>query len=249
MRHCPYCAVIVRETDERCPLCGKLTQEGELHWTEMQRTPGATEYPSHGDSGTEHPAHQEIPRETGVTMKIAVELVSVFSGIALAVTILANLFAEQRLSWSLYAGIGILMLWLVICIPLILKKHPWIIFAVLGTSIPLLIFILDILDGHISWYLTYGLPITVLAEFCIILAFLFISITRRKGLNVFAILLLAITLFCVGIESILDLNLLHRFALDWSVIVAFVCVPMAGILFYIHYRIMKKASLRKLFRL
>ncbi|HRU27576.1 MAG TPA: DUF6320 domain-containing protein [Treponema sp.] len=248
MRHCPYCLVIVRETDERCPLCGKATVEGELQRTETQHLPGSTEYPSFR-SGKEKRPVQVDEIEPKLNSIIAVELISVFLGIALIVTVLANLFAEHRLSWSLYAGLGILMLWLVICIPLILKKYPWIIFAVLGPSIPLLIFVLDVLDGHISWYLNYGLPITILVELCITLAALFIGISRRKGLNVFAILLLAASLLCVGLEGIIDLNLYHRLSLDWSVIVSFVCIPMGGLLFYLHYRIMKKASLRKLFRL
>jgi hypothetical protein len=248
MRHCPYCVVIVRETDERCPLCGKPTVQGEIQRTETQHIPGATDYPSFR-SGKEKQAVQDEVPESKMTRKIAVELVSVFFGIALVVTVLANLFAEHRLSWSLYAGVGILMLWLVICIPLILKKYPWIIFAVLGPSIPLLIFMLDVLDGHITWYLNYGLPITLLAELCLTLGALFIGISRRKGLNVFAIILLAVSLFCLGLEAIIDLNMIHHLAPDWSVVVSFVCVPMAGLLFYLHYRIMKKASLRKLFRL
>jgi hypothetical protein len=248
MKHCPYCLVIVRETDERCPLCGKPTVEGALQRTETQHIPGTAEYPTFR-SGRERGTEEREASDMRINSKIAVELVSVFSGIALVVTILANLFAEHRLSWSLYAGIGILMLWLVICIPLILRKYPWVIFAVLGPSIPALIFVLDVLDGHITWYLNYGLPITLLVEFCITLAALFIGISRRKGLNVFAILMLMVSALSLGLESIIDLNIIHRLSLDWSVIVSFACVPMAGILFYLHYRIMQKASLKKLFRL
>lgn len=248
MRHCPYCLVIVRETDERCPLCGKPTVEGELQRQTAQHIPGATEYPSLR-GGKEKQELQGENSSMNVSRTIAVELLSVFFGIALVVTILADLFTEHRLSWSPYAGVGIILLWLVICIPLILKKYPWIVFAILGPSIPLFIFVLDVLDGRITWYLNYGLPITLLVELCITLGSLFIGISRRKGLNVFAIILLIATLFCFGLELIIDLNMIHRMSLDWSVIVAFVCVPMAGLLFYLHYRIMKKASLRKLFRL
>ncbi|AEJ20071.1 DUF6320 domain-containing protein [Gracilinema caldarium] len=248
MRHCPFCLVIVRETDERCPLCGKPTLEGELQRLETQHIPGTAEYPTFR-SGKQRDTEERESSDMRINSKIAVELISVFSGIALVVTILANLFAEHKVSWSLYAGIGILMLWLVICIPLILRKYPWLIFAVLGPSMPLLIFVLDVLDGHITWYLCYGLPITLLVELCITLASLFIGISQRKGLNVFAILLLAVTVFCLGLETIIDVNLMHRLTLDWSVIVSFACVPMAGLLFYLHYRIMQKASLKKLFRL
>ncbi|WP_304221402.1 DUF6320 domain-containing protein [Gracilinema caldarium] len=249
MRHCAFCAVNVRETDERCPLCGKPTIEGELQRSESLHAPGATDYPSSKNKLEKQTEQETESRDVRVSKKLAVELISVFFGIALVVTILANLFAEHRLSWSLYAGVGILMLWLIISIPLILKKYPWIIFAILGPSIPLLIFVLDVLDGRITWFLGYGLPITLLVEISVTLGALFIGISRRKGLNVFAILLLAASFLCLGLEFVIDLNVQHRLSLDWSVIVAFVCVPMAGLLFYLHYRIMKKASLRKLFRI
>lgn len=248
MRHCAFCAVNVRETDERCPLCGKPTLEGELQRNEALHAPGATDYPS-SKLRTDNVIEQEEPRESKVSRKLAVELISVFFSIALAVTILADLFAEHRLSWSLYASVGIMMSWLIICIPLILKKYPWVIFAILGPSIPLLIFVLDVLDGRITWFLSYGLPITLIVEVSVTLGALFIGISRRKGLNVFAILLLAASFLCLGLEFVIDLNVQKRLSLDWSVIVAFVCVPMAGLLFYLHYRIMKKASLRKLFRI
>ncbi|MFQ3548048.1 MAG: DUF6320 domain-containing protein [Termitinemataceae bacterium] len=242
MKHCPYCVVIVRETDEQCPLCGKPTIDGPIPKSQEQRIPGATDYPQRI-----HAIDTRVPIKMNATL--VVELISVFAGIALVVTILANLFADHALSWSWYAAVGILMFWLVVCIPLILRKHPWIIFAILGPAIPFLIFLLDVLDGHIRWFLTYGLPITLFAELAVGVSALLIGISRRKGLNIFAILLLGATVLCLGIEGVIDLNIEHRLSLDWSVIVSFVCVPMAGILFYLHYRIMKTASLRKLFRI
>jgi len=132
--------------------------------------------------------------------------------------------------------------------PLILHRHPWILFAVLSPLLIVLIFLLDVFDGRITWSLGYGLPIGLLFEVCVTGAGTLVAVLRRRGLNVIAIILSFVSLFCVGLEAIINFQIQHTLYVRWSAIVAFALVPVAALLFYIHYRIMHPGLPAELFR-
>lgn len=138
---------------------------------------------------------------------------------------------------------------MLVCVPIILRKHPWIVFAILVPTAAVFVLAIDFLTFGVSWFLPVGLPIVLIIEgaafFCVALS----AASKRKGLNVIAIGLLGIAIIGVGIETVLSLNYAHRIMVTWSAVVATVALPIAGLLFYLHYRITNRASLKKLFRL
>ncbi|MDX9957242.1 MAG: DUF6320 domain-containing protein [Spirochaetia bacterium] len=243
MNFCPQCGVILSDHAESCPLCGSTVVQ---------------ERPITADAGSQdYPPIQTIP-EKAVSMKdlsnfdrrrIALELLSLTFGIALIVTILANLFLNKTLSWSRYSAVVIIGVWLASAMPLILVRKPWLLFAVLAPSLMVLVFALDAFNGHLEWFLGYGLPITTILAGTLAGMFAILASVHRRGLNTLSIILCAIAIFCVGLEVVLDLNHYGALSFDWSVVVAFALVPTAVILFYLHHRIVNKASLKKLFRL
>ncbi|HCM28262.1 MAG TPA: hypothetical protein DIC34_17320 [Treponema sp.] len=249
MKYCPSCGVALGEDAERCPLCGAAASSEPNAASDA----GGTMYPRPDDSGIFPPPRQAARAENELSAserrRIAVELLSLAFGIALAVTILADLFASHGFTWSLYASVGIVAVWLVSAMPLLLWNRPWILYSVIAPSLVLLVFLLDAFDGRIGWFLGFGLPITLLLALDAAAVASIIGAMKRKGLNVLAVILLGIAAFCVGVEGTVDLNLFGRLSPDWSVIVCFALVPTAGMLFYLHYRIVHRASLRKLFRL
>jgi len=206
--------------------------------------PGSPRFDASRDDPSSNDALSDDDRR-----RVAVELLSVAFGIAFAVTLLVDLFINRSLSWSLYAATAIVAAWLVGAMPLILYRHPWILFAVLGPSLVFLVFLMDVFDGRLGWFLWYGLPISLCFEISVVSVAALICTQRRKGLNVVALILCGSAFFCFGIETAVDLNQPHSLSYDWSVVVALALVPTAGILFYLHYRIVNRASLKKLFRL
>ena len=249
MNYCPSCGVVLGADVEYCPLCGAAPVSEPTAAADA----GGTAYPSPEGAEILLPPRQSVHAEHELSdaerRRIAVELLSLTFGIALGVSLLADLFISRSLTWSLYASIGIIAVWLLSTLPLILWKRMWIQYAVLAPSLTLLVFLLDAFDGSIDWFLGYGLPITLLFAMDIATVASIIIATRRKGLNVLSVILLGLVAFCVGVEGTVDLSLRGRLSLDWSVIVSFALVPTAGMLFYLHYRIVHRASLRKLFRL
>ncbi len=243
MNYCPHCGVILADDTGICPLCGETAVQ---------------ERPATADAGPQdYPLVQEIP-DKPVFLKdlssfdrrhIALELLSLTFGIALIVTILANLFLNKSFSWSRYSGVIIIGTWLASAMPLILVRKPWRLFAVLAPSLMVLVFALDAFNGHLEWFLGYGLPITALLAGTLAGMGAILAGMQRRGLNTLSIILCAIAIFCAGLEVVIDLNHLGQLSFDWSVVVAFALVPTAVILFYLHHRIVNKASLKKLFRL
>ncbi len=243
MAYCVHCAVILADQAKRCPLCGRPAHEG---LPPASSVPGES-LPADSQTDEASPLDNTLTHEE--RRHIAVELISVALGIVLGVTILADLFTRHGLTWSRYSSVGLVALWFFTAMPLILHRHPWILFAILSPLLIALIFLVDAFDGRITWFLGYGLPIGLLFEICVTGAGTLVAVLRRRGLNVIGIILSFVSLFCVGLEGIINFQIKHTLSVRWSVIVAFALVPVAALLFYIHYRIMHRASLRKLFRL
>lgn len=243
MNYCPHCGVILAPETKDCPLCGAAAVQERP----VAADAGAQAYPSIEESPDKPVSLKDL--SSFDRRRIALELLSLTFGIALIVTILANLFLNKTFSWSRYSAVIIIGVWLASAMPLLLLRKPWRLFAVLAPSLVILVFALDVFDGHLEWFLGYGLPITLLLAGTLAGMGAILAGIHRRGLNTISIILCAIALFCAGLEVILDLNRHGRLSFDWSVIVAFALVPTAVILFYLHHRIVNKASLKKLFRL
>jgi hypothetical protein len=192
--------------------------------------------------------HEErlSPREKRV---LTVELLSVSLGIVLAVTVILDFLISGTITWSRYTSLVIVMAYLCSAMPLILWGHPWLVFAVLGPSLVLAVFLWAVCTGDLSWFLLPALPIALLTEAVVVASATLIRVSKTHGLNVVAIVISAVAVLCAGIELSLEFHLGEPAGLSWSAIVVCSVVPVAGFFFYLHYRIMRQASLRKLFRL
>lgn len=248
MMYCPRCGVVLPDDSSApCPLCGAAPVAEKPAAADA----GASDYPAAAvaESGPADAEDRSEALSGAERRRIAVELLSVAFGIGLGVSVLADLFANRGFSWSRYSSIGIVGVWLVSAMPLILYKRPWLLFAVLAPSLLALVFLLDVFDGNVSWFLGYGLPIVL--GFAAVAAGLgaLVGAQRRKGLNVVSFFLCGAALLCVAVETTIDLNANGALSYGWSVVVSFALVPTAALLFYLHYRVVNRASLRKLFRL
>lgn len=170
-------------------------------------------------------------------------------GIVAAVTVLADLFGSGSISWSRYSVLSLALLWLVCGLPMVLGRWPWLLFAALVPSAVLGLFLFDVLDGSLDWFLDLGLPVAVLAAGCTAAVVGLSKALSRRGLNLVGIVFAAAALFCLGLEFVLDFRSGDPLRLGWSVVVALSLLPAGGFLFYAHYRLLRGATLSTLFRL
>jgi predicted nucleic acid-binding Zn ribbon protein len=238
MALCPNCKVEVGNSVRHCPLCRSAIQPGDANPAPHMA------YPDRILDPDDH--YKLTPREK---RKVFLELYTACSLIAAGVVLAINILIDHRLSWSLYPLASFAFLWLLVGIPQLLAGRPWLAFAFLGPSGPLFLLALDAMDGSFEWFFSLGLPIALLIEAVALACWVLASGARRKGINVIAIILTGAVLVCVGLEMILNLSSAGRLYVSWSAIVMIAGLPLAVFLFYTHYRIVNKASLRKLFHL
>jgi hypothetical protein len=238
MALCPNCKVEVGNSVRHCPLCRSAIQPGDEEQTLHQ------DYPERVLDPDDH--YKLTP---GEKRTLFLELYSACSLIAACVVLAVNILIDHRLSWSLYPLASFAFLWLLVGIPLVLARRPWLVIACLGPSSLLFLWALDAIGGAMDWFWAIGLPLALVIEGIALTCWILASGARRKGINVIAIVLTGAVFACVGLELILNLSLERRFFISWSAIVLISGLPLAGFLFYMHYRIVNRASLRKLFHL
>ncbi len=248
MRYCPSCLVGLDPKAERCPLCGAVSVD-TLPIDEEGGKPSPPEGSATPFASKVHNADEKVKLTPREKRKILVELFSVSFGMILIVTLVFDVLFTRSLSWSRYTSVSLAYLWLCAAMPLILWKHPWLLYAVLGPATLVEVFLLFLFAGSLSPFLYLGLPITVQVEGAIVVSGTLISVQKNKGLNVVGIILAALSLLCLGIDLFVSLYNTGSVSWTWSLVVACSALPVAGLFFYLHYRIINRASLRKLFRL
>lgn len=199
----------------------------------------------HGDAGIDQ---EDVlsPRER---RRMVFELVSVSVAIILIVTTGIDFLVSRRISWSLYSGISLAAIWVFSSAPLILWERPAFVFTALTPAIVALVFAWFFLVGRRELFLPLGLPITLAFEISLLCPYVIIMRQKRKGLNTVGVILAFACFLCAVIDGSVSLFLRSVAFLSWSIIVCISAIPVAGLFFYLHYRITNRASLRKLFRL
>lgn len=258
MKYCPRCGVELAEDATRCVLCGQraitekpgVAEASGLDYPAIASGPVVSGRLSEIEIGAD--AFARAVRESlneSERSRVAVELLSVCLGGALLMTCLMDIFANRAFTWSLFSSLGIISAWMLMAMPLILRGYRWILYAVLAPYLVLAMFLLFLFSGRLGQFVRYGLPIALTIDGIAAGIMGILAAFRRKGLNALAVILCAVATMCILIEIVVDLNTLRSLALSWSVIVTIALVPAAGLLFFLHYRIVDQASLRKLFRL
>ena len=73
------------------------------------------------------------------------------------------------------------------------------------------------------------------------------SLSRYRGLNLLATILLALAIFLVVIEYLTDMLLTSEFTPQWSVVTAASLVIISLIFVFIHFRLKRGRSLGRMF--
>lgn len=243
MPFCPRCKVSLGSDATWCPLCGEKSQDSLDPISEKQE---------HAPVAFAHEVRNAEDKEklTPVEYRLMIfELLCVTFGIIFIVTLSSDIFFHRKITWSRFTSLSLVMLWLTTALPLVLWHYPWVLFSIFAPSAILCVFLWSVFSGDLSWFLPLGLPLILLLEALLAGAAPLIVAQKDRGLNTVAVLLIALSILCTGIDIFVRLFLYSSLSLSWSVVVLLSVIPIAGFFFYLHYRIMNRTSLRKLFRL
>lgn len=230
MALCKTCGVDIGDA-AICPLCHKPVNSSG--------TPDRT---------MSEPRHLHVPMSNERRLQIF-EVISVSILIAAAAVSIVNVVIEGKLSWAWYPLFSLVLVWILSATPIILNKKPWLVVLIDVLGLSVFLFALDVLTGPTVWFFRLALPMMAGLLVAIVIILLAYTFAKRKGLNIIGWMLLAIAEFCIAIEASILMYTRSPFKLFWSSIVASSLIPVAIFLFYIHYRIAKSVTLRKLFHL
>lgn len=225
MALCTHCGVDIGEL-KTCPLCKRLVNGVE----------------------PTQPTLAAFPVSTEKRVQIF-EVVSVSILIAAAAVTIVNLVIDGRLSWAWFPLLSLIFVWVVAALPIIISKKPWLIALIDILGLSAFLFGLDVLTGPGTWFLGLVLPMIGGLVVGIAIVLSAYALSKRKGINIIGWILLAAAEFCLSIEAAISFFTSKHIQVFWSSIVASSLVPVALFLFYLHYRVAKAVTLKKLFHL
>ncbi|MEA1888055.1 MAG: hypothetical protein U9N72_12690 [Bacteroidota bacterium] len=225
---CPNCGVILDEGMEICPLCNYRFEDDTKEKSEL--------YPS-----------DILDLSERKSRVYAWELSAIIAFSANLVCIIVDMVIVKGLNWSLYAVTSISGIWLFITSFVFFLKRPAMLGISLATTTLVMLVIFDLLSPPLAWFVGIGLPVSL--SFWILFA-IFLFILRKlgtKGFNVLAIVFIELSVLCIIIDIFIDLALMESINIDWSAITAATLVPVAGVLFFMHYRMKRGKDLGSFF--
>lgn len=249
MKMCPVCKVYLADESDSCPLCHVpvSSASGDVPANAPSIPSGIKKVSSPVERATSFDGIEQLSPDERRWM--TVELISVSLGIILIVTLGIDFLFSRGISWSRYTSLSLAALWLLSAGPFLLWGRPALAFSVLGPSLIFLVFLWSFFTGSTGWFLDLGFPITLACEIALVGSYEIISRQKRKGLNSVGVVLAAAVFLCTVIDGSVGFLLHGRIRLSWSIVVSISAIPVAGLFFYLHYRVTNRASLRKLFRL
>jgi len=244
--------VELAETAKHCPLCHAPVQQAQP----VQPTE-STQPPQTSEPGPAASAYPELAIDVDQferltepqKRKVFLELSAVLSIIACLTVLAVELLIERRVGWSLYPVASIAYLYVIVAVPVAMRGRGWTAAWAVAIATPLYLLALDLFDPSSSWFPAIGAPIVAVVEATVMACAALISRMGRRGLNAIGVALVGASAVCIGVEIVLDAARGRPVYPEWSAIVAITCLPIAGALAYLHYRVMRRASLKKLFHL
>lgn len=232
MSYCVNCGVELNSNEERCPLCSTYVINPNINDKKIDLPP----YPPMSEFIVE----RKIKRTTAL-------LISVVLFVPLLVCPLCDFLVTGNISWSLYAILGILLGWILI-VPPILIKHDIIIKCSCLDFVSILLFLYlvnQIAPTDIDWFSTLSLPIVSLLMFMLVIILVFCKVFKPKPITIVAVSIFMLGLFTVAIDIFTNIFIGKGVTVYWSLPVIIACTAITILLLIISRLTKLTAIIRK----
>ncbi len=160
-----------------------------------------------------------------------------------------DLYSGGDLYWSVFPIASLLLVWLYFLLVFLFgQKNKFFMFAIAFLGTGLYLYLIEQATETV-WFLPLALPILILL---FLLSLIVLSLARFDFFKEIAfpgLMSLALSLFCIGTEWIINRFVYEEFNLFWSLIVTGVCIPVAIFLFFVHSNEEFRIYLQKKFHL
>lgn len=229
---CVNCGVELDDGLKICPLCGKDPEEKSEHVN------NSNSYPS---------VILQLQKKENRNYYWELSGIIAFSGIVVCTII--DLLISKGLKWSLLSDVSIASAWVILTIYQFTFKKVHIMVLSLMLTILAALFLIDVVATGRAWFFSVGFPVTVTLFIIVASVYFLYRSLHLKGLDIIASAFIALSVFCIILEIILDKYLDRIVNLRWSLIVAVSIFPVALVFFYYHYRLKKGNRLDSLFHI
>ena len=232
MSYCVNCGVELDASLEECPLCNTPV----VNPTELVKAHKKSPFPK-----------EKVPVEMVKRKDIGMVITIVLMAIAFTCVGL-NLLVFNQTYWSGTIVGACLLLW-VILFPIVIYQKLNVYVAVLFDGLATLIdlYLTTWLTDTNDWFYGIGLAIVILIT-VIMEIYILCMRTLPKSILTYALYTVtAIGVLCVGIECIVEHMLFDKIMLDWSAIVATICIVInAALIAVLSIRRLRNAVRRRL---
>lgn len=225
MSICKNCGVDLGEGNDICPLCDP--QETE---------PGKIKSPADLFS---------LSRKETARHLYEITILLLVSGVI--ITIAIDAVFGRGMSWSLTSTTCIGYVIAMVSGIYFFYRKPYLMVTVTGAATMIFLWLLDMLTGGSKWFMSMAFPLVAAATVLTVAVIFLNSLSRYRGLNLLATILLALAIFMVAIEYLTDMMLTSEFKPQWSVVTAASLVIISLIFVFIHFRLKRGRSLGRIF--
>jgi hypothetical protein len=225
MSICKQCGVELGEGIDKCPLCepSEKSQDQVISPADLF----------------------SLSRKQNAKNLYEISMLLLVSGVI--ITIAIDAVFGRGLNWSLLTTTCIGYLIAMISGIYHLQKKRYLMILVISASTLLLLWLIDLLTGNIGWFMSIAGPMTVSASVLATAVIFLNSLSKYRGLNMLATVLLALAIFVIITEYLIDEMIASAFHPQWSIVTAASLVIIALIFIFIHYRLKHGRSLGRLF--
>jgi len=231
MIFCKECGVALEDDMQRCPLCGTSVLSD-----------------ASDDSGSEEHKQKNVPyvQKKHLLSQVLLQIVSILLLSGIAATLIINVAIEGKITWAVYPiSVCLIILCYVVLVSLWRSRIE---FQFLGgwlLAVIVLLIVNKLIDE--DWPVMLALPLLCAVNIIALLLTVVLNALKSKGVNVFAIVVLAIAILCLMIEGIMSFYFEHAVKLRWSVIVSACLLPVIAAILFMYFRTRNNSELKKIF--
>ena len=219
MSYCVNCGVKLADSEKKCPLCNTVVINPNENGEHKK------------ESVYSHKYEEYAGRK--INLKYLTQIILVIIGIGVLVQTLCDFLISFGISWSLYA-IGAFGLLICLALPVLTKlKSPYIATMIDVVALALYIYMIALMTDGELWYYEFYLPLHLLTGIYVFCMVIFLRKKRRNYFRAGGVSLLFVCLLLILIELLLDIFIVGKIYLIWSLCCAPLFLAIATLLLVI----------------
>lgn len=234
MSYCVHCGVELDGTAARCPLCFTPV----LNPNTQVDTTSPKPFPIYN------------PDIAPVSKKELALLLSIMLASAALGCGLLNFFLRPDRLWSMYLVGAVVMLWVWLVPPLLVRRMPaWIRLTLDVLAVGIYVYLISVEVGGREWFFALALPVILSAAAVVLCVSLLLRGNRRSTIMSIVVLLCGVGLFAMAVEFFADRFWSGSWSASWSLVVLTVCLAFSVPLVMIRSTPSLRAEARRRFHL